>query len=73
MPRLHVDDVRRVLVAVMQFELVNAEESRRALGAAELSVLDVKPFKPALVDGLHGVLADAGELAYLLVCERVAV
>ena len=72
MPGLHVDDVRRVLVTVVQLEFVNAKKSRMILGAAELSVYNVKPFQPALVDGFHDVLSDTCELADLLVGERVA-
>ena len=66
---LHVDDVRRVLVAVVQLELVDAEETRLFVGTAELPVLDVELFQPPLVDGFHDVLADARELADLLVGE----
>lgn len=72
MPCLHVDDVRRVLVAVVQLELVDAEESRIRFRTAELPVHDIQPFKPALVDGLHDVRVRAGELADLLVGERMA-
>ena len=71
MPGLHVDDVRRVLVPVVQLELVDAEEARLLFGAAELPIHDIKPFKATLVDGLHDVRANAGELADLLVGERV--
>ena len=67
----HVDDVRRILVAVVQLELVDAEETRLFFGAAEPPVLDVELFQPPLVDGFHNVLADARELADFLVGEGV--
>ena len=69
MPGFHVDDVRRVLVAVVQLELVDAEESRIRFRAAELSIHNIESFEPSLVNGLYGVRVRAGKLADLLVGE----
>ena len=68
----HVDDVGRVFVSVVQFELVDAKEPRMLFWAAKLSVFDVKFLEAALVNSLHDVLADTGKLADLLVGELVA-
>ena len=68
----HVDDVRRILAAVVQLELVDAEEARLLFGAAELPILDVELFQPLLVDGFHDVLANPRKLADFFVGERMA-
>ena len=56
-------------MAVVQLELVNAEEARLLIGTAKLPVFDVELFQPPLVDGFHDVLADTRKLADLLVGE----
>ena len=71
MPRLHVDDVCRELVAVVQLEFVDAEETSLPFRTDELPAFDVTGFQPTLVDGLHDVLVEAGQLADLLVGVRV--
>ena len=66
--RLHIYDDHRVLVPVMELELIDAEEPRLFLGLDEpLSVYGVLLLQPSEVDVLDGVLPQAGDVCNFLV------
>ena len=72
MPALHVDDEGGVLVSVVQFELIHAEETGLLLRFYEgCAVRRVLAFEPLQVNLFHCVLAEASQFRYLLVGEPV--
>lgn len=66
-PGRHIYDMGRILMPVMQLELIYSEKAVVMRRLYELSVLDVEGFKPALVDCLYCMLVQTAKLSHLLV------
>lgn len=60
-------DMGRILMSVMQLELIYPKEAGVMLWLHELSVFDVEGFQPAFVDCLHCMLVQTTKLGHLLV------
>ena len=63
----HIYDMGRILMSVMQLELIYPKEAGVMLWLHELSVFDVEGFQPAFVDCLHCMLVQTTKLGHLLV------
>ena len=73
MPALHVDDEGGVLIAVVQFELVHAEETGLFLRLYEgFAVHRVLLLEPLQVNLFHRIFAEASQFRYLLVGKPIS-
>ena len=73
MPALHVDDEGGVLVAIVQFELVNTEETGLFLRLYDgFAVHRVLALEPLQVNLFHRIFAEASQFRYLLVGKAVS-
>ena len=63
----HIYDMGRILMSVMQLELIYPKEAGVMLWLHELSVFDVEGFQPAFVDCLYCMLVQTTKLGHLLV------
>ena len=69
MPGFHIDDVGRISVTIMQFELINTQKFRGFFRLDQLSIISSIQFPESLfIDILYGILTKAGKFSHFLVC-----
>ena len=59
----HIYDMGRILMPIMQLELIYSRVAGVMLRLHELSVFEVEGFKPAFVDCLYCMLVQAAKLS----------